>query len=1016
MRVQRLLRRSYHLESGRKLDCDFQQAYNKVLSSGSAREAHASLLTMYHSAYHLNHTLIHRVMTSYIKEGNAAGAVQVLDELLANNKQNLSLFSYAPNEETFTLLLNGLAKIQDEALTHHILSIMKSYVHPDQLVSYSKATKRVYPYVRSRGKASLPIPPQSVTDWDKVRPLIKFSSIWPDVGLEADEIPNDVSLAALRKHSDDGLITFPEVEQVELESRAVENEVKRFERVRQELVSMGKGANVSPSWILLNWFEPLVEKIKEEQKFFAQDVVGTDRSKYGPFLAQLPAEKLAVIAIHNVLGQVLQEEEGAAFAPASIKVGEAVQNEVNLERMSGEDWKPKKSDNGKTVAKRAQWALANGEWGSEIQAKVGAVLIHLLLESASIHPEWVDALKDNVPPDQLSLEDGVPAFQHVTSKKGKRQVGKLVAHERVYDLVEYEDIRASTLRAHHLPMLVKPRPWTGVNEGGYLTLSTGIMRMQGSYRQMSALKHADLSDIYDSLNTLSEVPWRINPFIYEVMSEAWKYGGGIADLPRRLNHPLPEMPFHTDAEGETQWIKQSRRVDRRNSNLHSLRCDVHYKLQVAKEFLRREQFYYCYNLDFRGRVYPIPPHLNHMGQDMCRGMLMFGEGKPVGKRGLHWLKVHLANVYGNDKITFEDRAQWTESMMDHIQASVADPLGGSQWWLSGDSPWQVLAACKELVEALRSPDPDAYVCHLPIHQDGSCNGLQHYAALGRDFEGGKAVNLVASDRPQDVYSGVARLVAERVERDAAEGHPMGKRLQGRIERKTIKQTVMTSVYGVSLVGARQQIENAIADKPWAMDLEDKELFDTAMYITKLTFDALQEMFLGARATMTWLSDCAQKIARTGNSVTWTTPLGLPVVQPYRNKGRSSHCVKTLVQTVVLADHLDDLPVSVQKQRTAFPPNYVHSLDSTHMMKTALSCRDAGIPFASVHDSFWVHASNIDEMSIRLRESFVDLHDKPLLQQLLDDFKVDHPGVDFDPVPQRGDLNLREVLSSPYFFQ
>lgn len=43
-------------------------------------------------------------------------------------------------------------------------------------------------------------------------------------------------------------------------------------------------------------------------------------------------------------------------------------------------------------------------------------------------------------------------------------------------------------------------------------------------------------------------------------------------------------------------------------------------------------------------------------------------------------------------------------------------------------------------------------------QDGSCNGLQHYAALGRDSVGAASVNLLPSDLPQDVYSGVAAQV------------------------------------------------------------------------------------------------------------------------------------------------------------------------------------------------------------------------------------------------------------------
>ena len=56
---------------------------------------------------------------------------------------------------------------------------------------------------------------------------------------------------------------------------------------------------------------------------------------------------------------------------------------------------------------------------------------------------------------------------------------------------------------------------------------------------------------------------------------------------------------------------------------------------------------------------------------------------------------------------------------------------------------------------------------LPIHQDGSCNGLQHYAALGRDDLGGKAVNLFPSNSPQDVYSKVLEIVLRDIERDAS---------------------------------------------------------------------------------------------------------------------------------------------------------------------------------------------------------------------------------------------------------
>lgn len=36
---------------------------------------------------------------------------------------------------------------------------------------------------------------------------------------------------------------------------------------------------------------------------------------------------------------------------------------------------------------------------------------------------------------------------------------------------------------------------------------------------------------------------------------------------------------------------------------------------------------------------------------------------------------------------------------------------------------------------------------------------------------------------------------------------------------------------------------------------------------------------------------------------------------------------------------------VRRQRTAFPPNFVHSLDGSHMMMTAVACQEAGMNFA-----------------------------------------------------------------------
>jgi DNA-directed RNA polymerase len=67
---------------------------------------------------------------------------------------------------------------------------------------------------------------------------------------------------------------------------------------------------------------------------------------------------------------------------------------------------------------------------------------------------------------------------------------------------------------------------------------------------------------------------------------------------------------------------------------------------MAISFKSVQKIYFPHCMDFRGRVYPIPPHLNHMGADINRGLLEFSKSKKLGKNGVYWLKIHLANKIG----------------------------------------------------------------------------------------------------------------------------------------------------------------------------------------------------------------------------------------------------------------------------------------------------------------------------------------------------------------------------------
>ena len=62
--------------------------------------------------------------------------------------------------------------------------------------------------------------------------------------------------------------------------------------------------------------------------------------------------------------------------------------------------------------------------------------------------------------------------------------------------------------------------------------------------------------------------------------------------------------------------------------------------------------------------------------------------------------------------------------------------------MTTDNPFETLAACFEIADAIKSGDPENFVSNLPVYQDGTCNGYQHWSAIGRDIVGAEASNVI----------------------------------------------------------------------------------------------------------------------------------------------------------------------------------------------------------------------------------------------------------------------------------
>ncbi|KAL1409899.1 DNA-directed RNA polymerase [Vanrija albida] len=657
-------------------------------------------------------------------------------------------------------------------------------------------------------------------------------------------------------------------------------------------------------------------------------------------------------------------------------------------------------------------------WSQMVQMSLGSHLVESLIKVAKVPRRGTDPLTgEEVTEDQ-------PAFNHEYEYMRGKKLGVIRLNPVVASRLAADSVR-QVIHPKHLPMLVPPRPWTQWNDGAYLATPVTMMRFKDSIEQMNYLKAASQNDhltpVFHGLDVLSSTPWRINRGVFDVVLEAWNSGEAIGDIPatpEKTVYNMPEKPDprDTDPAKRSSYVQNLKMVLAQQRKDHGERCKYNYNLEIARSYLN-DVFYIPHNMDFRGRAYPIPPHLSPVGDDLCRGLLTFGVKKPLGSQGLKWLQIQLANVTGYDKASFEDRAKYAQEHEDDIFDSADNPLTGRRWWLKAEDPWQCLAVCMDLAAALRSPDPTKYESSLPVHQDGTCNGMQHYAALGGDVRGAKAVNLEKGDRPADIYTGVADLVNASIEEDRKNNVPVALLIDGTLGRKVVKQTVMTTVYGVTFIGARDQIAKQLIARG---GLQGDDVYLVSGYVARKVLDSIGDLFSGARAIQDWLTMSARLVAKSipaerleiatapadplkpkvgrkkpaetasrrlakelMTAVVWTTPLGLPVVQPYRKAAKKQ--VMTSLQTVFIHDPNAPAEVSPQKQATAFPPNFVHSLDATHMLLTAVQCNQSNIQFASVHDSYWTHASTVEPMSEVIRDTFIHLHTQNLIGELHDEF-------------------------------
>ncbi|CAG8777327.1 13229_t:CDS:10, partial [Gigaspora margarita] len=894
--------------------------------------------------------------------------------------------------------------------------------------------------------------------------------------------------------------------QTKLEENALHGAIERWKHDYEQMRKRGDTFSGIPSLrkAMWAWHEKLVPLIEMELKksIYKNIEEGGEciDSQTGTFLRLLSADKLSAIAILEMLRQSSDSEviEGMTTTSAIMAIGKSVESEYNAEQLkkkqnrrlfykdlnihelfaSGKLFNMEIRRFARKIEKEDIETSWKPDWGSTIRAKVGSFLAASLIKVAQITVSTADATGK-------IISEEAPAFFHSYEYNRGKKVGVIKLNPQLIKWLSNESIR-DHLHPRMLPMLIIPRPWLTFNSGGYLTSPTLAMRIKDCPEQVAYLKKASdnshLEHVFAGLDVLGSTCWGVNKRVYEVILKIWNSGEGVLDIPPAdLNLEIPKKPedYDSNVKAKIHWIKTCREINNRIRNNHSLRCMVNYKVEIAGavSFIR-----FC--LDFRGRAYPIPSHLNHMGDDLCRGLLVFKDAKPLGKTGLRWLKIHLANLYGHDKVSFSERESFADENIAEIMDSADYPLKGKRWWQKSEDPWQCLAACFELTDAIRSPSPEKFMSRIPVHQDGTCNGLQHYAALGGDLEGASQVNLAPSDTPSDIYTAVAKRVKELVKMDAEIGDERALIVLEHINRKVVKQTVMTTVYGVTFIGARLQIEARLKE---IESIPQDRLHELSHYIAKHVFGCLEEIFKGARAIQEWLNESAKWIAKSlppervlksaeeikdendnlsetkvgdnlnplrksivkippsrsssdqMTAVVWTTPLDLPIVQPYRRPNKRQ--IKTHLQSINIID--SETPSPKIPPVVVMDNGYEDFISLDDLLKitqksapkkdTKLETpKETNASDSSLNEVFISDLNNIKTESFINNMDFNEMPDcylkedndelleeeeEPKLKKKRQSSMYVYTWVDltFPELPKRGTFDIESVKNSPYFF-
>lgn len=605
----------------------------------------------------------------------------------------------------------------------------------------------------------------------------------------------------------------------------------------------------------------------------------------------------------------------------------------------------------------------------------------------------------------------------------------------------------------YCPTIIPPRPWESNRNGGYygeLIDYANMLRLYGGHNVFAKnynkkLDQLELAGVKKAVNAVQATPWTINTKVLAVLQEIVKRDGGMAGIPLMTANKPKLAKGHTEEE-LAAYKKEATRFHKNETRRKSILLRVMAHIETAERYAKYEKIYFPCNMDFRGRIYPIPS-FNFQGDDINKSLILFAD--PPACQDMtcwNWMLIEGANLAGVDKVSFDDRIKWVLENEEAILRVADDPFG-DLWWANEnkiDCPCQFLAWCFEYKRMktyiTMHGSIEGFKTGLNVAFDGTCSGLQHFSAILRDPVGGQAVNLTPSDVPSDIYGIVAAKVNAKLQEDVVGGTPdttdvdkQGKEytkhgtkhlssvwLAYGVNRKVTKRSVMTLAYGSKEYGFRDQLIEDII-RPDQIKNGEKSVFEgcdfqAAGYLAKLIWQSVNTTVVSAVEGMKWLQTCAKMVTKHNQVISWMTPMGLPVQQAYMVSKSTKIFTRCNGKQIRIYGNELTGEIDKRKQASGVAPNFIHSMDASHLQLTICNCCDKGIHhFAMIHDSYGAPLAQAQLMYETVRESFIQMYTE---NDVFASFRSDLEALADEELPKppsKGTLDINCVRDSLYIF-